>query len=286
MFWILTGLLAAFSSATKDYVSKHTMKNSNHYLTTWALMTLSVPFLLVALFFVGIPQIGAIFWPVALFSSVLYVISVSLYMKAISMSPLSLTLPMLSFTPIFMLITGPILLGEFPEPLGILGIVCIVSGAYVLNIKEARRGILQPFVSLLKEKGPVLMLLVSLMWSVFSTLMKNLILESNMILAVASVYSISAVMFSIFVIMTKRFGLKEIRKNFRNLTSIGFFMALSEISLSYTYTMTLAVYAIAVKRTSILMGSIYGFKFFKEGNVTQRLAGSVLMILGIVLIAL
>lgn len=286
MFWVITALLTAFSSATKDYISKHTMKKTNHYLTTWSLMTLTLPFLAFALIFVGIPQTTLFFWFVAFISAIVYIVSVLLYMKAISLSPLSLTLPMLAFTPIFMLLTGPLILGEFPKPIGIVGILSIVMGAYILNIKEAKKGLLQPFVYLLKERGPLLMLGVSALWSITATSMKFLVITSNTIFAMFSEYLISAVIFSLFVFLTKKVKLSEIRKNFRNMLGIGFFMSISEISLSYTFTLTLAVYAIAVKRTSILMGSLYGFKFFKEGNVLQRVLGSVFMLFGIILMVL
>ncbi|MFH1474150.1 MAG: EamA family transporter [Candidatus Aenigmatarchaeota archaeon] len=286
MFWIVTALFTAFASATKDYISKQTMKKADHYLTTWSLMTLTLPFLAFALIFVGIPQTTLFFWFVALIAAIVYIVSVLLYMKAISISPLSLTLPMLAFTPIFMLLTGPLILGEFPNPVGIIGIISIVVGAYVLNIKEIKKSILHPFIYLVKERGPVLMLGVSALWSITATSIKYLINSSNVFFGVFSEYLIAAIIFSLFVFLTKRVRFSEVKKNFKNLTGIGFFMALSEVSLSYTFTMTLAVYAIAVKRTSILIGSFYGFKFFKEGNVLQRVLGSVFMLLGIILMAL
>jgi drug/metabolite transporter (DMT)-like permease len=45
-------------------------------------------------------------------------------------------------------------------------------------------------------------------------------------------------------------------------------------------------YMIAVKRTSLLMGVVYGRFLFGEGNFRERLAGAALMLAGVLLIGL
>jgi drug/metabolite transporter (DMT)-like permease len=286
MFWIIPALFSAFADANKDYVSKRAMQTVNHYVAAWALMTLILPFLSIALLFIGIPMIGPLFLEALIVNSMVYVISVVLYMKAISISPLSLTLPMIAFTPAFMLITGPLILNEFPKPMGILGITGVVIGVYILKVKDVKKGLLHPFISLFKEKGPLLMFIVAVMWSFTGTTTKFLVTQSNTVFALFSLYVLSASVFTVFIFATKKVKIKDISGNLKNISGIGFFMSLSEIGLVYSYTMTLAVYAIAVKRLSILIGSFYGFKFFKEGDVIQRASGSILMFLGVILMAL
>jgi glucose uptake protein GlcU len=48
--------------------------------------------------------------------------------------------------------------------------------------------------------------------------------------------------------------------------------------------LTLVPYLIAVKRTSVVMSSLFGFYLFKEKGVRERLIGVVLMVLGAILI--
>ena len=286
MLWFIPALIAAFSDSTKDYISKRAMKKINHYLAAWSQMALTLPFLLTVLIFAGIPKLGPIFLEVLIANSIVYVISVALYMKAISKSPLSLTLPMIAFTPAFMLITGPLILGEFPKTVGLIGILSIVVGAYILKIKDIKKDILSPFISLAKEKGPLLMFIVAILWSFTSVTGKLLIEQSSPVFAMVSIYSSSTIIFTVFTFITKKIKIKDISKNFKKIIGIGFFTSLSDLSLSFAFTMTFAVYAIAVKRLSILIGSFYGFKFFKERDVVQRVSGSILMLAGIILIAL
>ena len=56
-------------------------------------------------------------------------------------------------TPLFLLITSPIILGEFPGFLGVVGIVFIVAGSYVLHLKSHRNNFWDPFRCLIREKG-------------------------------------------------------------------------------------------------------------------------------------
>ncbi len=39
-------------------------------------------------------------------------------------------------------------------------------------------------------------------------------------------------------------------------------------------------YMIAIKRSGLLIGSVYGFIFFRERNIRERLSGAALMFAG------
>ena len=57
---------------------------------------------------------------------------------------------MISFTPLFLVVTAFVLLHESPSLIGIAGIVTIVTGSYVLNLSSAHRGWADPFRAILK----------------------------------------------------------------------------------------------------------------------------------------
>jgi len=50
--------------------------------------------------------------------------------------------------------------------------------------------------------------------------------------------------------------------------------------------MTLVAYVISIKRTSVIMSVFWGYLIFKEKGLKERLFGSFLMIIGVVLITL
>jgi drug/metabolite transporter (DMT)-like permease len=81
-----------------------------------------------------------------------------MFMRALRLSPLSLTVPMLSFTPVFAAGWAAALLGEWPAPLQGAGIAGVVTGAALLLPRGGAR-------ALTAEPGVALMLGVALLWS-------------------------------------------------------------------------------------------------------------------------
>ena len=73
-----------------------------------------------------------------------------LYFRALQVSPLSLTVPFLAFTPVFLLGTGFIILHELPAPVKILGVVLIVIGSLAMHRKLFAYGWLAPVKAVLR----------------------------------------------------------------------------------------------------------------------------------------
>ena len=103
----------------------------------------------------------------------LEVLATFLYMKGIKLSPLSVSLPFLSFTPVFIILTGYFLLGERVSLYGAIGIGLVVMGSYIINLPLAKTGILEPIKAIKKEKGSFLLLQVALLYSITSVLGKK-----------------------------------------------------------------------------------------------------------------
>ena len=61
-----------------------------------------------------------------------------LFQRAVQISPVSLTVPYLAFTPALLLVTSYFTLGEVPEASGVVGVVVMTAGAYGLNAAGAR----------------------------------------------------------------------------------------------------------------------------------------------------
>lgn len=84
------------------------------------------------------------------------------YVRAYQLSPISLTLPMLSLTPVFSALLGAAVLGE---PVGLraaIGIACVVAGAVLLAAGLPSRQRREPVRI---EAGSLVMALVALLWS-------------------------------------------------------------------------------------------------------------------------
>ena len=144
MTWVFYALITAFSLATADAISKKAMDRTDEYVIAWVREGYALPFLAVAFFFVGIPHLDSTFWLITLLALPLEITAVILYVKAIRLSPLSLTIPFLALSPVFIIVIAFLLLGEFPDRSGLLGIILITLGGLSLKYTGNQRGYTRP----------------------------------------------------------------------------------------------------------------------------------------------
>ncbi len=97
-------------------------------------------------------------------SVALGVVSNVLFVVAIKVSPLSLTIPLLSLTPVFTTLLAIPMLGQAPRPHQVVGIGLVVVGALALHLRRGQGG--APWRSFVRERGSVMMAAVALMWSI------------------------------------------------------------------------------------------------------------------------
>lgn len=284
MDWLFLAVLAAFSLATADALTKKHFSRLSAYEMGITRLTYTLPWLVIALFFIPWPCLDRTFFLAFGAALPLEVLAFLCYMRAIKISPLSLTLPFLAFTPVFIILTGRLILGETVTGLGIAGILCIVAGAYSLNLSQARTGVLEPFRAIFREPGSVLMLLVSFIYSITSTLGKLAVLHSNPYFFGVSYYMVLALLMLSFLPLAKNARAENLLKNPRAGLMVGAFMAIMVISHMLAISLVEAAYMIAVKRTSLLFGVLYGAWLFREAKITERLAGALIMMAGVLII--
>ena len=286
MSWIVFSFLAALSRSLTDVFSKKGLKSIDTYVVSWSSGFFALPRLLPLLFFDDIPPIGEWFWLALFVSGSLNIVAIILYMKAIQCSDLSVSVPMTAFSPLFLLILSPVIVGEFPSFLGLFGVTLIVLGSYVLNIRLRREGYLAPFKALFKETGPKLMLSVAFIWSVTSAFDKIGIRNSSPIFWVVMVNVFIVLAMLPFVLYKSERLFVNIRANYKVLFPVGLFGALTITFQAIAMSMALVAYVISIKRTSSVMSVAFGHFIFGEKNAKERLIGAAIMLLGVFLIAM
>ncbi len=284
--WFLLSLFCAFFTASADALCKKSLLESNEYLIAWVRIGFAAPFLLLLLPFIEIPRLDNHFFFAMLLLFPLEIIALILYMKAIKISPLSITLPFLALSPIFMIFTSDIILGERLDRYGIIGIVLTALGAYLLNVRTTRKGIWEPFKAIRRERGSLYMIIVAFIYSITSNLGKMAVLHSSPLFFAATYLPIlSAIFFP--VLLWKNHGkMKQLGSHVTLFSPIGFAIALATITHFLAVNRAEVAYVISVKRMSLLFGIIYGAFWFRETNIRERLIGSTVMIAGVIIITL
>jgi uncharacterized membrane protein len=283
--WLLFSFLTAFFYAAGGAWSKKVTRTVNNYTATWAMFTFGIPFLVIPLAISGLPEIKTPFiwgWGGSLLINML---AFTLFVKALKISPLSLTFPFLSFTPIFLIFTGYIFLGELPDIYGVFGIILVASGAYVLNMCKESRGILAPLRAIKNEKGSVFMLIVSLLWSFAASLDKVALLSSSPYFYIVAFHTGFFVLYLPFLIKLNPGFPGEVKRNYPSLFVLGILEGLMAVFQMTALRVALVSYVISIKRSGMILSLVMGALFFKEEINVYRAAGTVIMVLGVVLIS-
>jgi drug/metabolite transporter (DMT)-like permease len=291
MIWPLLALLTAVSESLKDVFAKKVLRTTDEYLVTWGLGTLALPLLLPLLVIQGMPLLGPGFWPALAVGGTLNGAAILLYMKAIKGADLSITVPLVTFTPLFMLVTSPLILGEFPNIFGIVGILLIVLGSYLLNYRQRHAGLLAPFRALVEQKGARLMLGVAFIWSITANIDKIGVGNSSPLFWGASTSAVTSLAVLPAVVGRARNRRREGAPGSpwqipRGLLLAGLFSGMTLIFQMSALQLTLVAYVISIKRTSVIMSVLFGHFLFKEKDVRERLAGAGVMLVGVIVITL
>jgi len=284
--WIFPALMTAFFAASQDaWVKRHFSAMSAFEMMAYPL-AYSLPLFGISLLFIEVPPLDRVFALYLLLSLPVNGIGFLLHMRAIQVSPLSLTLPYLAFTPVFIFLTGYLILGEIPTGWGIIGVCVIAAGSYVLNINPSEFSPLAPLRAFGREKGAVLMLLVALIYGLGAVTGKKAILHSSVMFFSAFFFLCLSSGFVAGALLLKKTDFHRLsRTPVRGLVSGGL-LFVHAICHGWAISMTNAVYMIAVKRISILFGILYGGLLFQEKHMAYRLLGTGMMVGGAILVTL
>ncbi|BAU13840.1 hypothetical protein LEP3755_43830 [Leptolyngbya sp. NIES-3755] len=286
MIWLAFAILTAFFESLKDVSSKHSLKNLDVYIVAWVANIFAVIFLVPLLLLSGVPKIEPQFWIALFIGGSLNVVSFILYVRALQVADLSLTVPLVTLTPLFLLVTSPLIVHENPTGADAIGILLIVIGSYVLNLRERKNGYFAPLRALVRNQGSRFMLMVAFIWSITSNFDKIGVVHSSPLFWSTALYSYLAVgMFPIAVFNSRR-KFHQILPNLKPLMLIGFFHAIAITFQMIAVTYTLVTQVIAIKRMSALISVLFGHFLFHERGLRERLLGAAIMVFGVIVMTL
>jgi drug/metabolite transporter (DMT)-like permease len=289
MNWLVLTLLSAFALATADALSKRYLSHYRPGELVLVRFGVSGVMLLPLLLMQPWPELTAVFWGWIAVLMPLEILAMWLYMRAIRESPLSLTLPYLAFTPVFIVLTGFLFLGEQVSLPGFAGICLVVCGAWLLNVQVAHRhgrwNILAPFRAIIHERGSRLMLTAAAIYSVTSVIGKVALLHVTPAFF-GPFYFVALGILTAFVFASRDVSSwRALGRHPWAHLAVGGSMAVMVVAHFHAIGQIEAAYMIATKRTSLLFGILYGAWLFHETGLSRNLAAGGLMVAGVFLIA-
>jgi len=211
------------------------------------------------------------------------------YVRAIELTDVSLVSPLLSLSPLFMLLTSWLMLSEFPDRSGLLGIIAVTTGTYFLAKDPQKKG-LEPFRALLADAGVRWALVVSFVWSVTANIDKLAVRESTPI-GYSFWFHVGFAL--LFLPMYLYFRDPETPAKNQNddiswvpilllgLLGAGFLQALMSGSQMYAIMQTDVAYIIAIKRAGMIVSVLAGGLILGESNFRMRLFATCIVFLGL-----
>lgn len=283
--WFLLAVVTAVIYGGQAAYLKGATDHIDQMLVTWSLFLFALPLFVASLLYQGIPTVEWQFWPACLVTVSINVAAWPLFVKSVRLSDISLVMPLLAFTPVFILLIEFLLLGATPAGYGLAGILLIVFGAYVLNVREGFSALLDPLRALVSDRGAVYMLIVAAVWSVSGTVEKITVTSSS-----PSFYlTVFGGLFVVgFVPVLRRFGSAEpgdLKAHWLPLAGAGVLTgAMALIQMAAIKLTPLVNYVISIKRAGMLVSVLFGWLLFDEENPLFRMIGALLMVGGVVLI--
>lgn len=286
--WFFLSLLSAFFETAKDTSGKHSVTKTDEYTAAIALhiftLLATIPFLILS----EIPQLETSFWLGSLAFLFITPAWTLLYMKALKLSPLSTTLPMMAFNPIFTALLAFLFQGDIPDASGWIGILLISVGIYFVHAKSIHmKHIGSTLTSMFADKGALAMLGVAFLWSLGAHFSKMRVDGSS---AVFSTFTGGIIGIGTTILLSlalrKPISFAVMRKNFKSLSLMSLFYYLATLTSNIALSTGSTAYVFSVKRGSILFSAIAGKLFFQEHFTLYKYIGLVLVGVGILAISL
>ncbi len=228
-------------------------------------------------------------WYVVAASGTIHTFYFAFLGRGYSVGDLSLVYPLARGTgPLLVPVWAVTFLGERPSAVGLAGILAVVSGVYVLHLREISwQGLLLPLRSL-RTKPTRIALFSGLLISLYTVVDKVGVGYLDPLVYMYLFTALYSLLYGPYVLWTS--GLKavktELHANALPIAVVGFLMVFTYVMVLYAMTMSKVSYVAAARELSVVFGAGMGTMLLKESYGRSKLAGSLLIALGVTMIGL
>lgn len=229
-------------------------------------------------------------WPTYLIYLTIEVLLVAcstlLYFRAIQVTPISLCMPYISFTPVFLIPMGYWVNNEATSLEKGVGVVLIFIGSIAMHRLLFANGWLEPIKAIWRERGCFYMLVVALVNAITNPIDARLVRMTDAFAQAAAFGLGMCVFFTVLLIARKADAGKVIRSVPMWAMLAGALEAVALIFQLSSHNHIAVVYTISIKRAGIILVILLGWMVFKEKNIGDKLIAASVMLVGVLIIYL
>ena len=312
--YALFALLSTVLTSFLPILNKRILRDAQPALVAWAVNACSLPILAAGTFLftqcriaplqsivplsctTQLPQLDGIF-VVALLASVACNWAATLLSTyALDKADASLVSPLLTFNPAFTLLIAWVALSETPSLMQTIGVVVILLGAYLLEVEEARTGLLVPLLVLFRQPGTLFAIIASALWGT-TTVLEKLAIEhmtppSGPFVALTGTVLMVVLLTPGAVLPLRRTDTPAqkgiwsgLRGHPRALIGAALIAGVAPLFGFTAIALGLVGNVTALFKLSAVFTILWARLFLGEGNLRQRLLGAAVMIVGGLLVS-
>lgn len=285
MLWAIFAFGGAVLDAGYYALAKRFLASvADEVLAAGAFLATSVLLLLIS-FVRGIPEISPVLIRPVFVTGTINIIAAALVFLTLRRTDLSLAVPIITFTLVFLAGTSYLVLGEVPTAAGMAGILLIVFGAFCIQVSPGRSLPSSPW-DRARWKGIATMLGVAFLYSLSLPFDKQVVLASDTVFGSALVNLYIGAVFAGIALARGSWKRTLPRAAVSAALALGLVLAGETVAINLAYTLQIVPYVTAVKRLSILFSVLIGGIVFREEGLRYRILGALIMIGGVALIVL
>lgn len=276
--------LAAVIHSTWNLLSKRSLEKQVYL---WLALLASLLIFLVPVYLL-FPRFPPHAWLFIVLSGLLEAVYFLLLGSAYQRGDLSLVYPLArGSAPLFATLFAVVLLGEHPTPLGLVGILVIVLGIYILHLKALTlRGLVGPLLAL-RDRTSQLAVLVGITIASYSVVDKQGVSLVSPFPYLYLVFLVAATALAPYMLLARGTAIRrELRANWWSIGITGLLSVASYLLVLVALTTSQVSYVASVREMSIIFGAVLGTLVLREHFGRTKVLAAALIFAGILAIAI
>ncbi len=293
--WAVLALVAALFSSFNPIIYSRILRDADVALTTWVGQVLSLPLLAFTAFFIFQPlrAVDVLFIIGIVGSAILNVVAHLASNRALQIAEASLVTPFLNFNPLFATLVAMIALQEFPTVHGVIGVLLVIIGANLVHSqRDWRMGLRQ----LVLNRGISLTLLASFIWGV-TPIFEKIAIQHTQPTNPPLVGLGSTLLLGVFLapVLCQRTiaripnapasALAQIQRHWRGFVLLGLIGGITPIFALTAFSLGNVGYVTALFKLSTTFTLVWSRIWLNEREVVRRLPGTLVMVIGAIVIS-
>lgn len=289
MNWFLLAFTSAVFSAAASISEKKALLNVGVLEFSFFMSLLGVLFSVPFFFVIDYASLTVVSLGILFVKSIMGALAFFCVMYALKNLEISRALPLLVLTPGFVAFFAFIFLGESLSHLEIIGMVLLLTGTYILEIKS-KEELIEPFKVFFKSTAHHYIIFALLLFTATSIMDKLLV--GNYKMHPYTYMGFQQLFYAFIFLLLMIFAGKSFRVSTGLIEKSDWILIIivALLTVGYRYTQIEAVkiapvaLVLSVKRISVFIAAIGGGQIFKEKNLLKKAVATAIMIAGALLI--